>query len=187
MALALVISALQPIDVLAATTVDLSTAETFAVLAGTAISDTNPSVITGDVGLSPAAGSNITQLTSAEVSGTIYAVDATGPDGASGNNPGLVNGAKTDLTAAYTAASQVTSGVISADLGGQTLNAGVYEDNDAPNSLAIAAGQTLTLNGQGNANAVFIFKSGSTLITGVGSTVSLINGASACNVFWQVR
>lgn len=186
MALVLIFGSLQPMTASAATTVDLGTAETFAVLAGTAISDTAPSVITGDVGLSPAAGTNITGLTSGEVSGTIYAVDANGPDGASGNEPAFVNGAKTDLVAAYSSASQVTTGVIAADLGGQTLTAGVYDDNDAPNSLSIDAGETLTLDAEGDADAVFIFKTGSTLTTGAGSTVSLINGASACNVFWQI-
>lgn len=174
--------------VVAATAVSLGTADSFAVLAGTAITDAVPTgAITGDVGLSPAAGSNITGLTSAQVSGTIYAVDATGPDGAAGNNPALVNGAKTALVTAYDNAAGQTPAVQVGDLGGQTLTPGVYEDNNAPDSMAITAGtKILTLNAQGDANAVFVFKSGSTLTTAANSQIVLINGAQACNVFWQV-
>lgn len=74
--------------------------------------------------------------------------------------------------------------MISANLGGQTLTPGVYEDNDAPDSLGITG--TLTLDAQGDPDAVFIFKTGSTLTTAASSNVALINGAQACNVFWQV-
>ena len=174
---------------LAATAVGLGTADSFAVLAGSGITDSNPpaGLITGDVGLSPAAGTLYTGLTSAQVSGTIYAVDATGPDGVVGNNPGLLTTAKNDLVTAYNnAAGQTPDGQVG-DLGGQTLTPGVYEDNNAPDSMAITAGtKILTLNALGDANAVFIFKSGSTLVTAAGSQVNLINGARACNVFWQV-
>ncbi|MFA6002205.1 MAG: ice-binding family protein, partial [Thermoleophilia bacterium] len=105
--------------------VNLGTAEGFAVLSGEAVTNVPNSVITGDVGLSPAAGTNYAGLTPGEVSGTIYAVDATGPAGAAGNNPGLVNGAKNDLTAAYLdAAGRIPTTTFSASdnqLGGQTL------------------------------------------------------------------
>lgn len=179
----LVLSLAGPFSASAATTVSLGTADSFSVLAGSSIVDTNPStIVSGDVGLSP--GTSFGALTSAEVAGTIYAVDGSGPDGALGNNPSLVGGAKTALTTAFTAAGQVTTGVISADLGGQTLTPGVYEDNDAPDSLGLTG--TLTLNAQGNADAVFIFKTGSTLTTAASSSVVLINGAQACNVFWQI-
>jgi hypothetical protein len=67
------------------------------------------------------------------------------------------------------------------DLGGKTLIAGVY----CFSSSAQLTG-TLTLDAQGNANAVFIFKIGSTLTTASGSSVLLINGGTLCNVFWQV-
>lgn len=171
------------IAVLAATTVNLGTADNFAILAGSGISDTNPSVISGDVGLSPTTGAAI-GLTAAEVTGTIYAVDAFGPIGST-NNPGLLIIAKNDLNTAYSAATgQVTTNFVSADLGGQILAPGVYQDNGAPNSLSITG--TLTLDGGGDPNAVFILKSGSTLVTGSNSHVNLINGAQACNVFWQV-
>src|SRR5665811_1215196 len=82
----------------ATSTVSLGTADSFAVLGGQAVMNVPNSVISGDVGLSPAAGTNYAGLTTGEVSGTIYAVDITGPAGAAGNNPGLVNGAKNDLT-----------------------------------------------------------------------------------------
>lgn len=168
----------------AATTVNLGTADSFSVLAGSSIVDTNVSnIISGDVGLSP--GTDFGVLTTGEVAGTIYAVDATGPDGATGNNPALVNGAKIDRTTAFNSITgQPTTAVISADLGGQTLAPGVYDDNDAPDSLSITG--VLTLDGQGDPNAVFVFKTGSTLTTAAGSEVSLINGAQACNVFWQI-
>ena len=121
-----------PSTAFAATTVDLGAADDFSVLAGSSIVDANvSSILTGHVGLSP--GTNFGALTSAEVvAGTIYAVDASGPDGATGENPTLLTSAKNALTAAFIAAGQLTTGVISADLGGQTLTPGVYEDNDAP-------------------------------------------------------
>lgn len=170
----------------AATSVNLGSADNFAVLAGSGITDTTPSVITGDVGLSPTTGAAI-GLTAGEVTGTIYAVDAAGPAGGAGNNPALVGGAKTALTTAYNDAVAQAADSQVGDLGGQTLVAGVYEDNNAPDSMAITAGtKILTLDGQNNPNAVFIFKSGSTLVTAAGSEVRLMNGAQACNVFWQV-
>jgi hypothetical protein len=71
---------------------------------------------------------------------------------------------------------------VATELGGQTLNAGVY--NSADGTFQITG--TLTLDAEGNPNAVFIFQAASTLITASGSSVNLINGANACNVFWQV-
>ena len=70
---------------------------------------------------------------------------------------------------------------VTSDLGGQTLVPGVY---NAASALGLTG--TVTLDGQGDPNAVFIFQAGSTLITASSSTVALINGAQACNVFWQV-
>lgn len=174
---------------LAVTTVNLGTAAGFAVLAGTAVTDVPSSVITGDVGLSPAAGSNYAGLTAAEVTGTIYAVDATGPGG-SVNNPALLTTAKNDLTTAYTDAAgktPVTTTFSAADnqLGGQTLTPGVYAFGHAT-TANITAATPLTLDGQNDSNAVFVFQASSDLVTASGSTVRLINGAQACNVFWQV-
>ena len=89
--------------------------------------------------------------------------------------------AQADTTTAYNdAAGRVSTATISADLGGQTLVSGVYSGG------ALGLTGTLTLNGQGNPNAVFIFQAASTLITASSSSVVLINEADPCNVFWQV-
>ena len=175
-------------QVMAATTVGLGTADSFAVLGGTAVTNVPTSVITGDVGLSPAAGSNYIGITTAQVTGTIYAVDGTGPAG-SVNNPALLTTAKNDLTTAYlNAAGQTpTTTFVASDnqLGGQTLTAGVYRFGHA-STANITAASPLTLDAQGDPNAVFIFQATSDLITASSSVVQLINGAQACNVFWQI-
>jgi hypothetical protein len=172
----------------AATQVGLGTAAPFAVLAGSKVTDVPTSSITGNVGLSPAAGSFYAGLTSAEVTGTIYATDATGPGG-SVNNPALLTTAKNDLTTAFNSAAGQSpiSTFATGDnqLGGQTLTAGVYAFGHAA-TANITAASPLTLNGQGNANAVFVFQASSDLITASSSVVQLENGAQACNVFWVV-
>ncbi len=157
------------------------TADNFAVLAGSGITDTTPSVVVGDVGLSPTTGAAI-GITSAEVTGTIYAVDAAGPGG-SVNNPALLTAAKADLVTAYTnAAGQVPVTTVPTELGGTTKTAGTY--NSAAGTFAVTG--TLTLDAQGDPSAVFIFKTATTLTTAAASSVILTNGAQACNVFWQV-
>ena len=167
------------------TPVPLLTASPFAVLAGTGISDVPTSTISGDVGLTPAAGSFITGLTCAEVTGTIYAVDATGPAPCSANNPGLLTTAKNDLTAAYNdAAARIPDTTyIGADnqLGGQTLVPGVYR---LPHATTANLVGNLTLSG--NADAVWIFQATSDLVFAASSTVTFTGTAQACNVFWQV-
>ncbi|WP_442577300.1 ice-binding family protein [Microbacterium sp. F51-2R] len=114
----------------------------------------------------------------------------------SGFPPGIVVGgtthaadaealqAQSDLTIAYdTAAGQASDGAIpnGGELGGLTLVQGVYT---AASSAGLTG--TVTLDGQGDPAAVWVFQIGSTLITATGSAVDLINGAQACNVFWQV-
>jgi len=175
-------------QVMALTTVSLGTANSFAVLAGTPnITNVPTSVITGDVGLSPATGAGI-GLTTAQVTGTIYAVDAFGPTG-SVDNPALLTTAKNDLTTAYLdAAGRTPATVLSGSdnqLGGQTLTAGIYSFGGA-STANLTAASPLTLDGQGNSSAVFIFQASSTLVTASASVVRLVNGAQACNVFWQV-
>jgi hypothetical protein len=175
----------------AATSPTLGQADSFAVLAGQAITNVPTSVIIGNVGLSPAAGSNYAGLTPIQVSGTIYAVDASGPAGVTGNNPGLVNQAKTDLVTAYNALSAGDNeactenyGAIEKDLVGLTLVPGVYCAN------AFALSGVLTLDDTENANGVWIFRAElSTLITsaGVGARVQFLRGTgSSCNVWWRV-
>jgi hypothetical protein len=172
----------------AAQTVQLGTATPFAVLAATAVTDIPTSSITGDVGLSPAAGTNYSGLTQAEVTGTIYSTDGTGPAGAV-NDPALLTTAKNDLTTAYgdAAGQSPTSTFATGDnqLGGQTLTAGVYAFGHAA-TANITAASPLVLNGQGNNDAVFVFQASSDLVTASDSVVQLENGAQACNVFWQV-
>ncbi len=166
----------------AALTVNLGTADSFAILAGSAITNIGPSVISGNVGLSPAGGVSYAGLTAAEVTGTIYAVDAAGPAG-SVNNPALLTTAKNDLVTAYNnATGQTPASTVPTELGGTTKTAGTY--NSADGTFGITG--TLTLDAQGNPDAVFIFKTASTLITAASSTVTLANGAQACHVFWQV-
>ena len=95
---------------------------------------------------------------------------------------GVALQAKNDLVTAYNdAAGRSSTETVAADLAGETLTPGVYT---SASSLGLS-GQ-LTLDAQGNPNAVFIFQAGSSLIVGSGSQVNLIGGAQACDVFWQV-
>jgi type VI secretion system secreted protein VgrG len=152
-----------------ATSVRLGTTFSFGVLAASTVTNTGPTVINGNVGLSP--GTSVTGFPPGTVNGTLYAADA-------------VSGqAQSDLTTAYNnAAGQGPTTPIVADLGGQTLTAGVY---NSASSIGLTG--TLTLNGGGNPDSVFVFQAhSSTLTTASSSQVVLINGAQACNVFWQV-
>lgn len=172
----------------ATATVNLGTAGNFAILAGTpTISNTGGTTVTGNVGLSPATGAGIGLLSSA-VTGTIYAVDGAGPVG-SINDPGLLTTAKNDLVTAFDdAAGRTPVTTVATELGGTTKFAGVYDSNSSTFGITAGAGP-LVLDGQGDAGAVFIFlmgAEGTGLTVGPGSTVSLVNGAQACNVFWKV-
>ena len=171
-------------------TVNLGTSGNFAILAGTPnITDAgNASVIVGDVGLRPAAGSGI-GLTCSQVTGTIYSVDATGPAPCVVQNDGLLNIAKNDLSTAYgDAAGRLADATVATELGGTTKTAGVYVSAATTFQITAGAGP-LVLDGLGDSSSVFIFKmgfAGTGLTVGPGSVVSLINGAQAKNVFWQV-
>jgi hypothetical protein len=171
-------------------TVDLQTAKPFAILAGTvSITDAaNASVITGNVGLNPASGSFIGLLCS-QVTGTIYSVDGAGPLPCRITNGPLLVTAKQHVTDAFTdAAGRTPVSTVATELGGTTKNAGVYDSSSTTFQITAGAGP-LVLDGQGDSSAVFIFKmglAGTGLIVGPGSTISMINGAQACNVFWEV-
>ena len=166
--------------------VTLGAADGFAVLAGSLISSVPTSNITGDVGLSPASGSNITGLTSPEVTGTIYTVDAFGPAG-SVPDPILLTAAKGDLTIAYNDAAgrtPVPTGNFlnpgGGNLGGLTLVPGLYKFTSA----ALITGSDVTLTG--GATDVWIFQIAQTLTVGDDIEVILSGGALASNIFWQV-
>ncbi|OFE14224.1 hypothetical protein BA895_11455 [Humibacillus sp. DSM 29435] len=148
--------------------VGLGTATSFAVLAGRTVTNTGPSTISGDLGVSP--GSAIPGFPPGSVSnGTIHKADA------------VAGQAKSDLTTAYNdAAGRSTTATVTGDLGGKRLTPGVYTGG------ALGLTGTLTLDAGGDSNAVFIFQASSTLITGSASRVLLLGGANACNVFWKV-
>lgn len=160
------------VPVIAATTVSLGTADDFAILAGSGITiggAVNASAITGDIGSFPTA--TITGSGNAVLTGTNHAGDAT------------TQGAKAALTTAYSnAAGQTPVSTVPTELGGTTKAAGIYDS--AAGTFGVTG--TLTLDAAGDPNAIFIFKAASTLITAGASSVTLINGAQACNVFWQV-
>ena len=150
--------------------VDLGTADPFAVLAGTTVTNTGPSIVGGDLGVSP--GSAITGFPPGMVTGgTTHAMDA------------VALQAQNDLTTAYNFAAGESCGtdLTGHDLGGLTLTPGVY----CFMSSAQLTG-TLTLNSQGNPSSVFVFKIGSTLTTASASSVVVANGGEGDNVFWQV-
>jgi hypothetical protein len=154
-------------------TVPLATAANYSVLGGLGVTNTGPSTLNASLGVHPGSA-------------------------ATGFPPGLVNApgtvelatavalqAQSDLTVAYDSAAgrPLTGPETTVDLVGQTLQGGVYASfSKGPLELSGA----LVLDGAGDPNTVFIFQTNSTLITGSGSTITLINGAQACNVFWQV-
>ena len=149
----------------------LGSASTFAVLGGSTVTNTGgTTTIVGDVGLSP--GSAITGIPVGQpTGGSIHINDAP-----------AVN-AQSNLTTAYNNLAGMACGtnMTSLDLGGRTLAAGVYCFNTS-------AGLTgaLTLDGGGDPNALFVIQIGSTLTTASNSAVTLIGGADANNVYWQV-
>jgi hypothetical protein len=154
-------------------TVNLGTTESFAVLAGSTITNTGTTTINGDVGgnvgLHP--GTIFTGQASATVSGTVHLADAAALQ------------AKNDLIIAYDdAAGRTPVTTIPSELGGTTLTPGTYESADGTFQIT----GTLTLDAQGDPDGVFVFKTASTLITASSSNIELINSARFCRTFWKV-
>jgi hypothetical protein len=153
----------------AATAPGLGTAGTFSVLAGSAITNTGPTTVIGDIGSSGSIDGGITQPPGSNTygAGTV----TTDAETAMSNAMGLAEGASPNTP------------VVAGKLGDLDLFAGVY--NSGSSSLDLTG--TLTLDGGGSYDSVFIFQATSSLITAGSSTVRLVNGAQACNVFWQVK
>ena len=148
----------------------LGTAQSFAVLAGSTVTNTGPTIVTGDLGVSP--GSAVTGFPPGTVvGGTMQVATAVAAQ------------AQADTTTAYNSlAGQACNTVLTGqDLGGLTLTTGTY----CFSSSAQLTG-TLTLDAQGDPAAVFVFQIGSTLTTASASVVRVINGGNPCNVYWQV-
>ncbi|MEK6225314.1 MAG: ice-binding family protein [Chloroflexota bacterium] len=149
--------------------VGLGSAATYSVLAGTpSITNTGATTIDRDVGIHPA--DSIIGFPPGIIGGTVHAGDA------------VALQAKSDLTVAYLDAAGRPVTANHSALGGLTLVGGVYNANGATLGLT----GTLTLNGQGDPNSVWIFQATSDLVTASTSSVVFINGGSPCNVFWQV-
>jgi hypothetical protein len=153
-----------------ASVITLGTADTFAVLAGSTVTNTGTSNIFGDLGVWP--GSSITGFPPGIISGgVVHMTDA------------VAMQAQSDLTTAYTTAAGAAcpNDLSGQDLGGLTLTPGVY----CFASSAQLTG-TLTLDAQGNPAAQFIFQVGSALTTASASSVLFDNGGQGGNVFWQI-
>lgn len=148
----------------------LGAAGPFAVLAGSTVTSTGATSLNGDLGVSP--GNAIVGFPPGTMTGSTQAGNAASA------------AAMADLTTAYNnAKGKTTSPVsVSGNLGGRTLYPGLYKSTS---SLEISSGD-LTLDAQGNANAVFIFQMASTLTTTSGRKVILSGGAKSSNVYWQV-
>src|SRR5258705_8127679 len=158
--------------------VNLLSAADFAILAGSTVTNTGPTQVTGaggtaaNLGVSP--GSAVTGFPPGTVNGMILF----------GANPSVAQ-AKLDLTTAYNDAAGRTAPApvsLAGNIGGQTLAPGLYKSTS---TLEISSGD-LTLDAGGDANAVFIFQIASTLVTTSGRQVILSGGAKAANIFWQV-
>ena len=148
----------------------LGTEQSFAVLGGQTVTNTGPSVITGNLGVSP--GSAVTGFPPGIVTGGMtHAADA------------VALQAQNDTITLYNnlASQACTSDLTDQDLGGKTLVPGVY-------CFASSAQLTgaLTLNAGGDPNAVWVFQTVSTLVTASSSSVQMTNGGQPCNVFWKV-
>ena len=153
-------------------TVPLGTSAHYVVLGGQTVTNTGPSTLNSGLGLWP--GTSITGFPPGLVL----------PPGATDTTNAAAQQAQSDLTAAYdSAAGRPVDTTGTSELANLALGAGVYS---GPGKSPLLLSGPLVLDGAGDTSSVFIFQTDSTLITASGSTVTLINGAQECNVFWQV-
>lgn len=149
-------------------TIVLGTAASYSVLAATSVVNTGSSALSGDLGVSP--GIDVSGFPPGELEGTLHVADA------------AADAAQDDLDAALTDASGRTPHTeFTGDLNGRTFHIGVHHT-----TAALALTGTVTLDAEGDPNAVFIFQTDAALNTAAASTVALVNGAQASNVFWIV-
>ncbi|MBC7463136.1 MAG: DUF3494 domain-containing protein [Actinobacteria bacterium] len=154
-------------------TITTGSTSTYAVLGSSTITNIGATIISGtaggNIGLSP--GTSFTGRTTVTTTGVLHITDT------------AASVAQTDLVTAFnSAAAPVPTTLSSPDLAGKTLVAGTYSAADG----TLANSGAFTLDAKGDPTAVFIFQTASTLKTASGSSMTLINGAQACNVFWKV-
>jgi len=156
--------------------IDLLSAGNFAILAGSGVSNTGVTTrIIGDVGSFPTA--TINGLLAGNVNGVLYTTA----------DP-IIGQAKIDLTTAYNDGMARSLNAISlpGQLGGLTLAPGLYVNSSTSGISGTGSNAILTLDAGGDANAVWIFKMGSTFVTDAGTSVVLTGGAQAKNIYWSV-
>jgi len=151
----------------------LGSASTFAILAGSTVTNTGQTVINGDLGVSP--GSAVTGFPPGIINGATHAGDNAAAQ------------AKNDVLSAYNdGAARLGAAVLPGNLGGLTFTPGLYKNSSSTGITGTGPQGILTLDAQGDPNAVFIFQMGSTLTTDPGTSVVLSGGARAGNIYWQV-
>jgi hypothetical protein len=163
--------------------VNLGVAGDFAILSKSGITDVYKSVVTGDIGSSPITGAAI-HLTCAEVTGTIYTVNAAAPLPCRVTNATRLGTAVGDMQTAYTnAAGRLNPNFLNlgaGNIGGKTLTPGLYKWISA---LTIPTDITIS----GGPDDVWIFQIAGTLNMSSAVRITLSGGAQARNIFWQAR